>query len=62
MERDVLEMKTKQEKQDEEARKRYEDQEKATARVQIRFLISVLSAIGLAATTIFTVYATHIIH
>jgi hypothetical protein len=62
MERDVIEMKAKQERQDDEARKRYEDQEKAAAAVQIRFLVSVVSTIVLLAVSIITAYAAHLIH
>jgi hypothetical protein len=62
MERDVVEMKAKQEKQDEDARKRYEDQEKKTSAVQIRFLVSVISTIVLAAVSVFTAYAGHLFH
>ncbi|SRR6266699_2094097 len=62
MERDVIEMKSKQEVQDKEARERYEAQEKATAAVQIRFLISVVSTVVLLAVSIITAYAAHIFH
>jgi hypothetical protein len=69
MERDLIEMKSKQaqqdeeaRKRDEEARKRYEDQEKKTADIQIRSLVSIVSTIVLLAVGIITAYATHLIH
>lgn len=60
MERDVVEMKTKQEKVEEEARKRYEQQENTISTLQIRFLIAVVTTVVTIIGSIVVSYVGHL--
>lgn len=59
IERDVIEIKTKQGETDKEVRERDEKQREAQAALQIRFLISVVSFVVLIVGGVITGYVTH---
>ncbi len=62
IERDVIDMKSKQEALEKESRLRDENQKLSQANLQIRAMWAIISAIILAATGVFVGYVTHFFH